>query len=211
MPLRVMDMMPDGRGDNVAITGLLDAARNVADTLAGDDDIARREILDALLDRVEIRESCIVVHLRPSTIFNGQEKEDQRAPVGDGNDDTILAVELPVKLRRRGTGTRITIAGDAPGAGQPDANLIGLIVDAHRWNRMLAEGEVGSLRQLAMRESRDTSDISRALNLAHLAPDIVEAILDGLQPAGLTASKLRRMRDLPLDWQAQRKALGFHA
>jgi hypothetical protein len=51
--------------------------------------------------------------------------------------------------------------------------------------------------------------VSRILPLAFLAPDIVEAILDGRQPPELTAARLKRMRDLPLDWQQQRRYLGF--
>ncbi len=45
------------------------------------------------------------------------------------------------------------------------------------------------------------ADVSRILPLAFLAPDIVTAILDGTQPADLTAQKLKRLKDLPLDWQ----------
>jgi site-specific DNA recombinase len=45
--------------------------------------------------------------------------------------------------------------------------------------------------------------------LNHLAPDIVAAILDGKQPADLTANKLMADTRLPLDWCAQRAALGF--
>ena len=44
---------------------------------------------------------------------------------------------------------------------------------------------------------------------AFLAPDIVEAILDGRQPVELTAARLRRVRDLPISWVEQRCLLGF--
>jgi len=42
-----------------------------------------------------------------------------------------------------------------------------------------------------------------------LPPDIVEAILDGRQPFELTASRLKRIRDLPISWAEQRQLLGF--
>ena len=45
--------------------------------------------------------------------------------------------------------------------------------------------------------------------LAFLAPDITDAILDGRQPTELSAARLKRMRDLPPDWQQQRRYLGF--
>ena len=47
------------------------------------------------------------------------------------------------------------------------------------------------------------------LPLAWLAPDISTAILEGRQPAELTAKPLRDLKDLPLDWSKQREMLGF--
>ena len=50
---------------------------------------------------------------------------------------------------------------------------------------------------------------ARLMRLNYLAPDIVVAILNGRQPAGLTARKLMADTRLPLEWSEQRKALGF--
>ncbi len=47
------------------------------------------------------------------------------------------------------------------------------------------------------------------IRLAFLSPEITEAILDGRQPLGLTAAKLMQVSRLPLEWRAQRQALGF--
>jgi hypothetical protein len=47
------------------------------------------------------------------------------------------------------------------------------------------------------------------LPLGLLAPDIVEAILAGHQPIELTASRLKRLRELPISWKEQRRVLGF--
>ena len=45
--------------------------------------------------------------------------------------------------------------------------------------------------------------------LAFLAPEIVEAILAGTQPAHLTAETLTKHTDLPLSWTEQKTLLGF--
>ena len=42
-----------------------------------------------------------------------------------------------------------------------------------------------------------------------LAPDIIQAIIEGRQPAELTAARLKRMYDLPISWAEQRRLLGF--
>jgi hypothetical protein len=55
------------------------------------------------------------------------------------------------------------------------------------------------------------SYFTRVLRIAYLAPDIVEAIIDGKQPPELTANRLVRVKDLPIDWPGQREALGFPA
>ena len=52
-------------------------------------------------------------------------------------------------------------------------------------------------------------DVSRILPLGLLAPDIVEAILAGSQPTDLTVSRLKRLSDLPVSWNQQRRVLGF--
>ncbi len=49
----------------------------------------------------------------------------------------------------------------------------------------------------------------RVLRLAHLAPDIAEAILAGREPDGLTVNALMKRVRLPLAWGEQRRALGF--
>jgi hypothetical protein len=47
--------------------------------------------------------------------------------------------------------------------------------------------------------------------LVSRAPDIVEAILAGRQPIELTAERFRRIGALPLEWDRQRRLLGFPA
>ena len=62
---------------------------------------------------------------------------------------------------------------------------------------------------LAAKHGIDCGDVTRILQLAFLAPDIVKAILEGRQPPELTAFHLKRVRNLPVSWADQRKMLGF--
>jgi hypothetical protein len=52
--------------------------------------------------------------------------------------------------------------------------------------------------------------VRKLVPLAYLAPDIMEAILDGRQPATLELQHLTN-REIPLDWAEQRKLYGFVA
>ena len=89
----------------------------------------------------------------------------------------------------------------------PDPALIGLLADAHRWFEDLRSGKAASIAEIAARERRQVSHVSRTLSLAFLAPDIVETILAGEQPITLTPERLKARRALPLDWEEQRHLL----
>ena len=73
---------------------------------------------------------------------------------------------------------------------------------AHRWQRLLESGECGSITELAAAEKIDRSYLCRVLRLTLLAPEIVEAILDGRQPEGVTLPGL--MKGFPVVWEKQR-------
>ena len=72
----------------------------------------------------------------------------------------------------------------------------------------LDPGQDLSLSAIARRAGVHVGDVSRALQLAFLAPDLVEAILDGTQPVALTPERLKRAGELPLLWEEQRAMLG---
>ena len=66
-------------------------------------------------------------------------------------------------------------------------------------------------QEIARQDGVDDGEISRVLPLAFLAPDIVEAIVQGRQPVALTARHLKRLKPLPASWAEQRRLLGFEA
>lgn len=83
----------------------------------------------------------------------------------------------------------------------------GFVTRRHAWWAELLHGKVKTCAEIAAREKLDKGYVSRVLDLAFLAPDIVEAIIAGHQPANLTAQQLLRGIKLPLDWAEQRRLL----
>jgi site-specific DNA recombinase len=79
----------------------------------------------------------------------------------------------------------------------------------HSQNQRLAKNPGSTLEDIASRENIGGPYAARLIRLNHLAPDIVAAILNGKQPADLTANRLMADTRLPLDWCAQRAVLGF--
>ena len=78
---------------------------------------------------------------------------------------------------------------------------VSAIAKAYRWQTQLESGEYSSLDDLAAANGIDRSYLGRILRLTSLAPDIVEAILAGDEPEGLSLAKLRS--DLPVVWAEQ--------
>ncbi len=63
---------------------------------------------------------------------------------------------------------------------------------------LLETGAYGTVCDIAAAEKINASYIGRVLRLTLLAPEIVEAILDGRQPAELQLDGL--MRPVPVSW-----------
>ena len=126
-------------------------------------------------------------------------------------DGKILTVHIPMEWKRRG-GRKVIIAPEgtdtwAPPKPQPDETLIRALARAHRWKRLLEEGAYRSATELAEAEKITRSFVTRLLNLTLLAPDIVEALLDGRQSTKLPLQEL--MQAVPSRWDVQRTRLRF--
>ena len=75
-----------------------------------------------------------------------------------------------------------------------------------RWRKLLETGVYGTIEEIATAEKINSSYVSRVLRMTLLAPSVVEAILDGRQPAEMTLAVL--MRPFPVAWEEQVEA-GF--
>ncbi len=122
-------------------------------------------------------------------------------------DGTTISVRMPMTFVRR-SGRKAIVApngGDAWALARPhpDEALIRAIVRAHRWKRLLDAGRYRSAGELGEAEGVTRSFANRLLRLTLLAPDIVEAILDGRQPKALQLEDLTR--SLPSAWGEQRQ------
>jgi len=90
------------------------------------------------------------------------------------------------------------------GATQPqrtDNTLVKALARAFRWKRMVDSGEYTTISELAEREGIAPSYMTRVMRLTLLAPDIVEATLDGTQEPEVTLAKV--LEPFPLAWQQQ--------
>jgi hypothetical protein len=88
-----------------------------------------------------------------------------------------------------------------------DANLMAALTKAFFWQELIDSGRVKNMTELAKAEKMGLARMQKMLKLARLAPDIVEEIARGRQPAGL-ALLFFVENPLPDDWNAQRAVIG---
>ena len=121
-----------------------------------------------------------------------------------------LSIRIPIRLQRRG-GRKLIVTPEGLKVPQrrpaPDQTLINALVRAHRWRRRIESGRAKSITDLAEQESVTDAYVCRLLPLTCLAPDIVEAILDGRQSKGLRLTEL--LGNGPLVWEEQRVGWNF--
>ena len=113
---------------------------------------------------------------------------------------TSVTISVPLTIRRRGGRKQIigpdgavTRPGDN-GAGfvpvHGDPALVKALARGFRWRRMLEEGRYGSISEMAKAEGVERGYVGSLLRLTLLAPEMVEAILNGRQPEGVTLPTL---------------------
>jgi hypothetical protein len=94
------------------------------------------------------------------------------------------------------------VAGRGPSVKRGGRMLVKAPARAFRWRRLMDTGRFGTIDELAAAEKINSSYVSRLLRLTLLSPDIVDAILDGRQPQGMTLPGLMEPFTV-VEWGAQ--------
>jgi len=122
---------------------------------------------------------------------------------------TSITVRVPLTIRRRpGRKTVVTPVLDGGDAALPtraDPALVKALARAFRYQKLLDEGRYASISEIAATEKIERGYLGSLLRLTLLAPDMVEAILDGRRPEGMALPAL--MEPFPVEWERQRVML----
>ena len=86
-----------------------------------------------------------------------------------------------------------------------DPAMLKALARAFRWKRLLEAGRYSSISEIAAAEKIDRGYVGSILRLTLLAPEIVEAIIDGRQPDWLVLPRL--LKPLPFAWADQYASL----
>ncbi len=118
--------------------------------------------------------------------------------------DTIT-LHVPFRVVKRGGRKEVQLPDGAPVQRRTDSPLVKALARAFRWKKMLESGEFTTINELAEREGIAPSYMTRVMRLTLLAPDIVEAILDGRHGPEVTLGRL--LKGFPVEWEGQRQRM----
>ena len=179
------------------------------------------------LHRIEVGASSIILRLDPNVLDANAQGEHRpkrgderhldapRARLGAGvavdldRDDLVLTISIRAKFRG-GQHHIIALDGslDAQQFPSPDGALVKAIVRAHGWLKLILDGSVASIEDLARTVRQDRGYVRRVMRLAFLSPAITAAILEGRQPAHVSLTDLLEA-DIPYAWRDQAQLLAL--
>ena len=116
-----------------------------------------------------------------------------------------VTFHVPFRVVKRGGRKEMHLPAGVRPDRKADNTLVKALARAFRWKRLLESGEFATIAELAQREGIAPSYMTRVLRLTLLAPDIVEAILDGKKGPELTL--VRVLEPFPANWDSQSSEL----
>lgn len=124
--------------------------------------------------------------------------------------DDLITITSNIRISSTAkNGIVLIISETSSGETNINDELIQAIAKSHYWNDLLLSGKCKSVTEIQKRENlKSDAYVKKILNLKFLAPDIIEAILNGTQPPDLNVQKLCSIKTL--DWHEQRKLLSLN-
>ena len=163
-----------------------------------------RELVRGLIEQVRVSPRGLEIRMSVALLATTLGIESQ------AEDGTSITFDIPARLTRTGRSVRLVYSdGRVSPERKPDPTLLRLLVKSRRWWGELARGEV-DIKTLAMTEGVTPSYMTRIVRLAFLAPDTVEAILTGRQPATIDGKRLAE-GEIAIDWKMQSLLFGTAA
>ncbi len=223
----LLENCSEGDGTIARRRTVLANARELADRIRSESRGALREILLMLLSRVTLGESEMRIDIRRAGLMavlgvtkdmpSGEHASPDIRPdahvgtptPGGSRVRDAVSVNIPMKLRRRGVETKLIVnaPGESSEAAEPDPALVKMIANAHQWWEDLVAHRYSTIRALAEAYGKNERYVARVMQLAFLAPAIVEEIVIGAQLAVMTAQRLITLSDLPPRWIEQNSSL----
>jgi len=203
--------LPD---DELGITQkLIESAAWYAKRLDEQSNSSLSEMLETIVARILIHQESVEIQLDRATLraqFLGPSYTDpQTQSAAIDLDHEPITLTITTKLKRCGGEMRLIIpsqsAEQAPGRSVPA--IVKAIGRAQEWVRQIVAGEYKDQRAIAKAAGLNERYVSRIIQCAFLAPEIVEDIIKGRQAPEMTLVTL--LGKVPLSWAEQNARIGL--
>jgi site-specific DNA recombinase len=161
--------------------------------------LGSRHRLQEMITRVDVNDGSVLITLNRAALSSslGLSPSDTDAP--------IILTASAVRVRH---GKEVRLLLQEPGEENQSRNphLLALLREAAEAKVLIDPSAELSISEIASREGRCRSYLAKLYRIAHLAPELVQLIMTGRQPAHLTTRMLLNTQ-LPLAWSEQAAAL----
>jgi site-specific DNA recombinase len=163
------------------------------------------EAIEAIeaISRIDVPPNQLTITLKcgfPKSDAEGGELYDRPSSL------TVPWSKPPIRRKRELLCADNYRAEQRPMRSETRSRLLQGIVQGQIWLDNLAKNQTESLGSIVKKNKRSEKSVRSTHSLALLAPDIVEATIDGRLPRYLIVTQ---MAGLPANWQEQRKVLGL--
>ena len=123
------------------------------------------------------------------------------------NDDGTITVSIPINFKRHGGRKYIVAPTEQPTPpSASESNILKALGRAFHWQALMENDPSVSHDVIAKKEALSSPYVSKVMKLTLLAPDVIEAILDGRCPSYITLVELIQIGYV---WEDQRKLIGI--
>ena len=161
-----------------------------------------RGIVKQLVAAITVHKDKLIVRLKSDV-------QDEASDSPDGRSLTIPWQKPPSRRRRQLLLPSSKSRGEVrPQHFERRARLVGAIARGRQWLDDIVSGRVTTVAQLCARERCSVRQVNLTISLAFLAPNLVNAAVEGRLPRGIG---IERLRDLPAEWGLQFETLGLNS
>jgi site-specific DNA recombinase len=198
--------------DAATSKSLITAGRQLAKDWLAKSPTEHREWLSNVIARIVIHATRLEMAIdRPALrqfLLGDPPTDSSEDRLVETSIEDVFTLTIDAKVKRCGGEMRLIVPADSgtESSSRPVLSLIKAIARVHHWPEQIIGGRFKGRHSIAQLTGIEERYAGRILNCAFLAPDIIEAILEGRQPADLTVQQL--LRGLPLSWAEQRMQLG---
>ncbi|TPE61797.1 hypothetical protein FJQ54_07830 [Sandaracinobacter neustonicus] len=205
-PIAIARQLGASTADPKHLASIVSRSEALLAKLDGKRGLAVQAVLGRIVRRVAVREDAVELTFEPTTLG-----KELGLPADTVTSDA-MHITIPARIRRSGLAVRFILDnGQRAAPGLVDAKFLAAIALGHSWWQRLTADTNLTVTDLARVEGLSPPYLDRILRLTFLAPDIVEALLDGTAPADLNLESTKDLKRIAPSWSDQRRLMGVVA